>query len=145
MENIGERLRFSREQKRMNQEEVAGLLGISRKSVVNHESGANRPSASLLKRYAELYQIPWDWLLTGKSAEAGSRSGSGRSYSREIPAQIATDEEILVDAFRLLDEKEKYSILLNVFHSLAEKRNREHDDARKARLNWVVEALKKVI
>ena len=145
METIGERLKFSREQKRMNQDEVAGLLGISRKSVINHESGANRPSAALLKRYAELYQAPWEWLLTGQSVEVPSIAESGASYSREIPTLTAMNEEILVHALRLLDEKERYSFLLNVFHSLAEKRNHEHDETKKAHLNWVVEALKKAI
>ena len=146
MENLAERLKYSREQMKMNQDEVAGLLGISRKSIINHESGANRPSAALLKRYAALYQVPWDWLLTGKVTVDGVGEPLPKSaYLRAAPAQYGFDETMLVEAFRLLDETERYSILLDVFHSLAEKRNREHDQAKKAQLNRIVEALKKEI
>lgn len=66
METLGERLREAREKKGYIQKEAAELLGISERTVQNHESNRNRPPRLRLKQYGSLYDLSWEWLLTGK-------------------------------------------------------------------------------
>src|SRR6266545_4153019 len=58
MENeLGSRLVQARESRRLSQEAVAGLLGVSRVLVSHWERGERQPSAQVLERLAEIYGV----------------------------------------------------------------------------------------
>ena len=53
----------------MSQDYVAKFLGVNRTAVVEIESGKRKVSAEELGKFSELFQIPVDELLNGRSAE----------------------------------------------------------------------------
>ncbi|MFC5193399.1 helix-turn-helix transcriptional regulator [Algoriphagus aquatilis] len=54
---LGHHLKKARESKRMSQQEVAELLGISQKTLSNIESGKSKPSIVQLSEMGKLYEV----------------------------------------------------------------------------------------
>ncbi len=66
---LHERIKKSRTELHLSQEYVAKFLGINRIAIVEIESGKRKVSADELARFSELFQIPADELLNGKSID----------------------------------------------------------------------------
>ncbi|MGK9146655.1 helix-turn-helix domain-containing protein [Plantibacter flavus] len=62
------RLRKSRILANLEQAELAEMLGISRGSVSNYETGKSEPIASMFVRWAQLTDVPLEWLAEGVNA-----------------------------------------------------------------------------
>lgn len=60
---IGERIKESRKQKSLTQQELADQLNVSRSAVSNWEVGRNYPDLDLIVRLSELLEITLDHLL----------------------------------------------------------------------------------
>lgn len=60
---FGEKIKLYRENKKMTQNEVADILGVSSATISKYESGALEPNIESLKRLAELFEISIDELL----------------------------------------------------------------------------------
>lgn len=60
---LGDRLRAAREFLGFSQEEVAEHMGLSRPAISNIEAGKRKVSSEELKRFAELYRRPYEYLL----------------------------------------------------------------------------------
>jgi Zn-dependent peptidase ImmA (M78 family)/DNA-binding XRE family transcriptional regulator len=56
-ESLGARLVEAREARRLSQEDVAGVLGVSRVLVSHWERGQRRPSEQIIERLAQIYGI----------------------------------------------------------------------------------------
>jgi transcriptional regulator with XRE-family HTH domain len=54
---LGHYLKKARESKRMSQQEVAELLGISQKTLSNMESGKTLPSVVVLVEMGKIYEL----------------------------------------------------------------------------------------
>ncbi|MBN7818028.1 helix-turn-helix domain-containing protein [Algoriphagus pacificus] len=54
---IGHHLKRAREKKRLSQQEVAELLGISQKTLSNVESNKSQPSVTQLALLGEIYEM----------------------------------------------------------------------------------------
>lgn len=67
MNKINERIKNARSNLHLSQEYVANYLGVNRTAVVEIESGKRKVSAEELGKFSELFQIPSDELLYGKS------------------------------------------------------------------------------
>lgn len=61
---LGDKIKLYRENKRMTQNEVAGILNVSTATISKYESGALEPNIESLKRLAELFEISIDELLS---------------------------------------------------------------------------------
>lgn len=61
---LGDKIKLYRENKRMTQNEVAGILNVSPATISKYESGALEPNIESLKRLAELFEISIDELLS---------------------------------------------------------------------------------
>jgi Zn-dependent peptidase ImmA (M78 family)/transcriptional regulator with XRE-family HTH domain len=68
LEQLGGRLSAARESRRLSQEEVARVLGVTRVLVSYWERGQRRPSEATLERLAGLYGLTLGELLDGRSA-----------------------------------------------------------------------------
>ena len=66
---LNERIKKARTELHLSQDYVAKFLGINRTAVVEIESGKRKVSADELGRFSELFQIPADELLNGRSTE----------------------------------------------------------------------------
>ena len=60
---LGEKIKLYRENKKMTQNEVAGILDVSPATISKYESDALEPNIESLKRLAELFEISVDELL----------------------------------------------------------------------------------
>lgn len=60
---LGKKIKLYRENKKMTQNEVAGILDVSPATISKYESDALEPNIESLKRLAELFQISVDELL----------------------------------------------------------------------------------
>ena len=60
---FGEKIKLYRENRKMTQNEVADILGVSSATISKYESGALEPNIESLKRLSELFEISIDELL----------------------------------------------------------------------------------
>ena len=66
---IYERIKEARTELHLSQDYVAKFLGVNRTAIVEIESGKRKVSADELGKFSELFQIPADELLNGRSTE----------------------------------------------------------------------------
>ncbi|MGH9360837.1 MAG: helix-turn-helix domain-containing protein [Thermoanaerobaculia bacterium] len=66
-EELGARLVEARERQRLSQDDVAGVLGVSRVLVSHWERGQRRPSEQMLERLAEIYGVSLPGLLRSEA------------------------------------------------------------------------------
>lgn len=72
--NFQERLYQLRRERGMSQEDLAGVLGVTRQAVQKWESGASRPDMDNLTALARYFGVSLDFLVTGGEAPAPERS-----------------------------------------------------------------------
>lgn len=95
--SLGENIVRLRTEKRLTQEDMADLLGVSRQSVSKWESDASTPELDKLIRLSEVFDITVDKLVKGKNIteeEAPAGEAEGRT-AEEIPPQ-GTDSAVPV-------------------------------------------------
>ena len=63
MIKIAENLKLLRKEKKMSQEELAELLGVTSQSISKWELGINFPDLTLLPKIANIFKISIDELL----------------------------------------------------------------------------------
>lgn len=83
--NIGDNIRKYRTEKQISQEKLAVELGISSRTLQSYEANKTEPSYSLLKRIANILDIPTD-LLTGE--ESYSKQTNRNHYSKLSEEEI---------------------------------------------------------
>ena len=69
MRPLYERIKEARTELHLSQDYVAKFLGVNRTAIVEIESGKRKVSADELGKFSELFQIPADELLNGRSTE----------------------------------------------------------------------------
>ena len=69
MRALYERIKEARTELHLSQDYVAKFLGVNRTAIVEIESGKRKVSADELGKCSELFQIPADELLNGRSTE----------------------------------------------------------------------------
>ena len=85
IESIGERIRFARKKKSLNQAELAARLGVTQPAVANWESGVHDPRRLMLAKLAAALDISLDWLASGaRSAEEADKHPAAAYLRRPI-------------------------------------------------------------
>ena len=69
MRALYERIKEARTELHLSQDYVAKFLGVNRTAIVEIESGKRKVSADELGKFSELFKIPADELLNGRSTE----------------------------------------------------------------------------
>ena len=69
MRALYERIKEARTELHLSQDYVAKFLGVNRTAIVEIESGKRKVCADELGKFSELFQIPADELLNGRSTE----------------------------------------------------------------------------
>ena len=69
MRALYERIKEARTELHLSQDYVAKFLGVNRTAIVEIESGKRKVSADELGKFSELFQIPADELINGRSTE----------------------------------------------------------------------------
>ena len=96
MRALYERIKEARTELHLSQDYVAKFLGVNRTAIVEIESGKRKVSADELGKLSELFQIPADELLNGRSTE--------------MPVQM------FARRFGALDEADQQEILNLIYH-----------------------------
>ena len=96
MRALYERIKEARTELHLSQDYVAKFLGVNRTAIVEIESGKRKVSADELGKFSELFQIPADELLNGRSTE--------------MPVQM------FARRFGALDEADQQEILNLIYH-----------------------------
>lgn len=90
MNSFGERLRKLRNLKKLNQEELASILNISKSAVGMYERNEREPSFEIVERISKLFEVSLDYLLTGNESNKNSEKGNLYFFDMEG----LTEEEI---------------------------------------------------
>ena len=69
MKTLNERLRETRKNLHLSQEYVSKVIGINRTAIVEIEAGNRKVSVDELAKFSELFQIPVDELMNGRTTE----------------------------------------------------------------------------
>lgn len=79
--DLSVRLRQLRTDKRLRQEQVADLIGVTKSAISAYENDIRQPSYDILVRFANLYRVSTDYLL-------------GRTDDRVIDVSDLTASEV---------------------------------------------------
>ena len=85
VERLSDRLKKLRQEKRLRQDQVAALVGVTKSTVSTWESDIRQPSYQVLIQLANLYHVSTDYLL-------------GRSHDRIVDLSWLTDAEVALIA-----------------------------------------------
>lgn len=107
-------LKELRKERHLTQQAVADGAGISRSVLSQYESEAVDPTATVISRLADFFQVSADYLL-GRSDDLGAPVAPRTEISRE--------EQQLLKDFRALSRHSR-ELILGMVHSAAEKEQR---------------------
>lgn len=62
-EKFSERLTLMRHEKKLTQENLAGVLGVSKATISKYEKGAASPSYKMLWKLADFFSVSVDYLI----------------------------------------------------------------------------------
>ena len=68
MTTLGDRLKIARERKGFTQVEVRERTNINNKTLSGYEKNVSEPDTNTLSLLADLYEVSYRWLLTGKGS-----------------------------------------------------------------------------
>ena len=97
MRALYERIKEARTELHLSQDYVAKFLGVNRTAIVEIESGKRKVSADELGKFSELFQIPADELLNGRSTEMPVQM-----FARRFGALDEADQQEILN---LIDRK----------------------------------------
>jgi transcriptional regulator with XRE-family HTH domain len=103
--NIGERLRELRIKMKKTLQEQSEICGVSANSIYRWEHGLAQPRKSSVRKLAEYYDVPLEWLLRGVF------TAEDMEYGGETPFAGGDTEQQLLKMFRKLSDNNKYKIL----------------------------------
>lgn len=90
---FGEKLRAARLEAHLTQEELAGILGITSRSLVNYETGKRIPPAEVIAKISKTFQKGVDYLYSSEDIfveKAGEQYGAhGRVKAKQLVADAA--------------------------------------------------------
>lgn len=64
--NLTIRILRSRKEKKLSQQSLADLIGVSRSALAQWETQSSSPSLANLRKMAEILEVSFEWLATGR-------------------------------------------------------------------------------
>ncbi|MBR1983586.1 MAG: helix-turn-helix transcriptional regulator [Clostridia bacterium] len=89
----------------LSQKKLAEILKISQSVICDYENGKVVPTATVTCLYADYFSVTTDYLL-------GREDDLGNIISSKYFSPETEDEKKLISAFRLLDDYEKESLII---------------------------------
>lgn len=108
--NLTTRILCSRKDKKLSQQALADLIGVSRSALAQWETSMSSPSLDNLRKMAETLEVSFEWLATGR----------GNQYlvmSDEVIRDSEVDGEIINQLHRMNVLKKR--AILNVMRAMA--------------------------
>lgn len=121
METVGDRLKKLRLARKLSQEQVAKAVGVKQGSYTQLERGVSKtPRSANLAKYARLYEVNPEWLMTGKGSQQPvealgveetdlvtiyrSLSPEGRQYVLARAKSVQRDEQDVTGQHRRFED-----------------------------------------
>jgi len=105
-ESFGERLRRIREEKRLNQSDLAVRTGFQPSAISHFESGRRAPSFDNLKKLADALAVTIDFLL-GRETVPTTAGPVAEKLFRNFEQMTAEDQDDLAKFAAMLAEKNR--------------------------------------
>jgi transcriptional regulator with XRE-family HTH domain len=90
MSTLGERLRLAREKKGLKQTQVKERTNINNKTLSGYENNVSEPDSNTLATLADLYEVSYRWLLTGKG-DMSAKKELSTTYNASLTAKDEKD------------------------------------------------------
>lgn len=90
---FGNAIRKRREALGISQQTAAKIAGVTYQTLSKYENGTREPSVFIAQKLAEAYQIPLDYLLSGKT--------ESDDIFQSIPSGKIVEKDVLVDSRQL--------------------------------------------
>lgn len=84
MTTLGERLRIARNKKNLKQTQVKERTNINNKTLSGYENGVSEPDADTLVVLADLYEVNYEWLLTGRNVEPEEKISAKNVFNHRL-------------------------------------------------------------
>ncbi|MEK3883538.1 helix-turn-helix domain-containing protein [Paenibacillus sp. PL2-23] len=97
MQRYGKVIAELRKKRGMNQETLAGLLGITRASLSHYETNRREPDYELLSRIADFFHVSLDYLM-GRSMNP---TASVNPHVSEFLSRVELADESVTERFEL--------------------------------------------
>ncbi|PJE77821.1 HTH-type transcriptional regulator Xre [invertebrate metagenome] len=101
--NLSTRILQARKNKKLSQQSLADMIGISRSALAQWETEMSSPSVDNLRKMAELVNVSFEWLATG-------RGNQYLSMPIDTICDTQVDQEIM-RSISTLELKKKRAIL----------------------------------
>lgn len=92
---FGKRLEQLRKEKKINQSELAGRIGLTQQTISSYEKGKNKPSMDILVRLAQEFGVTSDYLLHGNVANNESELTDEQKEFLNVFEKISKDKRDL--------------------------------------------------
>ncbi len=99
---IGERLRWAREQAGLSQGQVARFLGMHRPTISQIEAGQRALRADEVGQFAELYDVRKAWIITGESLLSDENDPRVELVARELRKLKKDDLDSILRVLKVL-------------------------------------------
>lgn len=122
MKTMGARLKELRLKHNYTGEEIGSKLQVSKSAISMWEKDLRSPSADLIEKFATIYGVSTDYIITGKDNNITNDSYYYDTEVAELAEQIKNDPElrILLDAKRNLSKQDMKAII-NITKSLLQR------------------------
>lgn len=95
---LPQRLLLARAYAHLNQTELAGLMGVSRKTIANAESGVKTPLTMTLRAWAYATGVDENWLQTGETPTGNDPDGGETPTDNGLKVRSSTQLSYRGDA-----------------------------------------------
>lgn len=105
---FGEKLKKLRDEKKLNQEQLANILNVSKSNVSKYENGIIEPNQETLKTIARYFNVTTDYLL-GHTTDPKLNQKDEKDIATRlklITEDLSSDAEIMFDG-DIIDEETK--------------------------------------
>lgn len=104
--SVAERLREAREASGLSQGQAAKKLEMHRPTISEIEAGRRKVPASELEKFAELYGVSVEWIVTGPTSDSNADARILMA-ARELSKMSEGDLDRLMKTLRMLKKSEK--------------------------------------
>ena len=119
MTTFGEQVKNRREELQIGQEQLANLIGVSRRTIVSYETGTARPREAKLRKLAEALGVTQRYLITDDcdDPQAGideepfvqaARDAFGKKGADEMAALLMKNEAMFAGGTLSEDQKDMF-------------------------------------
>lgn len=120
MKTFGEKLKEARKERGMLQTAFGEMLGVTNRMIIEYEKGARRPHRKKMQEFADILEVPVEYLLEDKYDDVLSVFNQPEPELNEQPVQeekvqqknVPSDKEISAQAMREMEFLKERSVAL---------------------------------